>query len=232
MRRKVCFLYFHLALAAAALLVPACDWDGNFTVLGYTTQPLYDPHIHTVYVPIFQNTTFYRGLEFDLTRAVIREIEAKTPFKVVSCRADADTELTGKIISFTKNMLNKNQLNEVREAETILAVEVYWRDLHTGKILSQPLPQKAQDTVAPVAPSMPGLNGPSMPPVQPRGPVLAALPPGSPPPGSPGGPPAPPVLIQSVGGFIPELGESFTTGVQKNINRLAIQIVSMMEAPW
>jgi hypothetical protein len=42
----------------------------------------------------------------------------------------------------------------------------------------------------------------------------------------------PPVLVQSIASFIPELGESITTAQQKNVNRLAIQIVSMMESPW
>jgi hypothetical protein len=40
------------------------------------------------------------------------------------------------------------------------------------------------------------------------------------------------VLVQSTGGFIPELGESLTTAEQKNVNSLAVQIVSMMEIPW
>jgi hypothetical protein len=38
--------------------------------------------------------------------------------------------------------------------------------------------------------------------------------------------------VQSIGGFIPELGQSITTAQQQNVNRLAIQIVSMMEKPW
>src|SRR5262249_31118753 len=71
-----------VALAAALSLV-SCEPGHNFTVFGYTTQPNYNCNIHTVYVPIFKNRTFYKGLEFDLTRAVIREIEAKTPYKVV-----------------------------------------------------------------------------------------------------------------------------------------------------
>jgi hypothetical protein len=45
-------------------------------------------------------------------------------------------------------------------------------------------------------------------------------------------PPAPPVLIQSTASFIPELGGSITTARQKNVNSLAVQIVSMMEVPW
>ena len=35
-----------------------------------------------------------------------------------------------------------------------------------------------------------------------------------------------------IGGFIPELGGSLTTAEKQNVDRLAIQIVSMMEIPW
>ena len=73
-----------------ACLLASCSSDGHFTIGGYTTRPNYNPDIRTVYVPIFQNVTYARGLEFDLTRAVIREIEAKTPFRVVDCRANAN----------------------------------------------------------------------------------------------------------------------------------------------
>ena len=191
-------------LASVALLLPSCGWDGHFTLLGYTTRPNYDCTIHSVRVPIFKNVTFRRGLEFDLTRAVIREIEAKTPFKVMAAGCAADSELTGTIVSLNKNLLNRNQQNEVREAETILGVEIVWRDLrpgHEGEILSKP-------RTGPGAPPPPN------------------LPPGAPP------PPPPPVLVQSVAGFIPELGESLTTAEKKNVDRLAVQIVSMMEIPW
>lgn len=127
-----------LAVLILPLLATSCGWDGHFTVLGYTTRPNYDEGIRTVQVPIFKNNTFRRGIEFDLTRAVVREIEAKTPYKVVSDGCPADTVLTGTIISLNKNLLNRTQLNEVREAETILAVEIVWKDLRSGEILSQP----------------------------------------------------------------------------------------------
>lgn len=201
--------WLSLVILACAVVLPSCSSDGNFTVLGYSTQPQYNPNIRTIYVPIFQNLTFRRDMEFDLTRAVIREIEAKTPYKVVSSKEGADTELTGTIISFNKNMLNRNQLNEVREAETTLAVEVVWRDLRSGEVLTQPQRK-------------PGVT-PTLPPP-------AALTPDGPPDAPP--PPPPPVLVQSVATFKPELGESITTAAQANVNRLAIQIVSMMEMPW
>jgi len=106
-------------------------------------------------------------------------------------------------VQFTKIILNRNQVNEVREAETILGVETVWRNLRTGEILS--LPRK----------------GPGAPP-----PLPVDLPPGVPP------PKPPPVLVQSVGHFIPEVGGSLTTAQKENADRLAVQVVSMMETPW
>jgi hypothetical protein len=131
------------ALAVPVLVCAAltsCESGGHFSVLGYTTRPNYDPCVKTVYVPIFDNKTFWRGLEFDVTRAVIREIEAKTPYKVVSDRDGADTMLTGSIVSFQKMVINRNQLNEIREAETVLTAAVVWQDLRSGEVLSQPKP--------------------------------------------------------------------------------------------
>jgi hypothetical protein len=204
-RKRAAGVFVALAFLANA----SCDWDGQFTILGYTTRPQYDTRIHTVFVPIFKNRTMWRGLEFDLTRAVIREIEAKTPYKVVSDCCSADTELDGTIINFTKNILNRNQNNEVREAETTLAVEVIWRDRRTGECLSRPRPPGVSTSV----PSLPtGTGRPEIP--------------------GPGTPPPTPTLVQSTGDFIPELGQSITTAQQQNVDRLATQIVSMMEIPW
>lgn len=228
-----------LLVAVAALGLPACQSDGALSLLGYTTRPNYDPGIRTVYVPIFKNLTYRKGLEFDLTRAVVREIEAKTPYKIVSDRSCADSELTGTIISVTKSLLNINQLNEVRQAETTLSVEVVWRDLragHQGDVLSHP----TRD------PNAPALSTPSLAPPLPQVPPEGSAPP---PPGPDGTPPLPPselladhplpppppppvALVQSVSTYIPELGQSLTTSFQGNVDRLAIQIVSMMEAPW
>ncbi len=187
-------------MASLALLLSSCQEGGHFCILGYTTMPNYDLTIHTVYVPIFKNTTFSQGLEFELTRAVVREIEAKTPFKVASCRAQADSELIGTIVSRNKLLINYNQLGEVREVQTTVAVEVIWRDLrpgHAGEILSKPNP------------------GPEGKPL-----VLKE------------GQSAPSFTLQSQAGFIPEIGQSLATALKDNCDRLAVQIVSMMEKPW
>lgn len=187
-------------LGLNTLLLSGCTSDGHLCILGYTTAPNYDCGIRTVYVPIFQNVTFRRSVEFDMTRAVIREIEANTPFKVVSCRDRADTELIGKIVTVRKAIINQNQIGEVREAETGLGVEIVWRDLrpgHVGEVLSAP---KKKETELP-------------------------------PPGAVAKEP-PPVLITPQGFFIPELGGSFASAERQMVDRLARQIIFVMERPW
>src|SRR5262245_45600048 len=69
-----------VGLAVVTATLPACTSGGNVSVLGYSTKPLHDTEIRTVRVPIFENRTFRRGLEFDLTKEVIRQIEQKTPY--------------------------------------------------------------------------------------------------------------------------------------------------------
>ena len=142
-------------LALSVLALPACGPGGHFTVMGYTTQPNYNPEIRTVRVPIFQNETYWRGLEFDLTEALIREIEAKTPFKVVPAWREADTELVGVIANATKTTVNVNQLGGVRDAETTLTLQITWRDLRAGVI--------GDDVISP----LPDPNG-ALPPPEPQ----------------------------------------------------------------
>jgi hypothetical protein len=204
--RMLCACGLYCLVAVGTFLLPACSWDGHLRFFGYTTEPLHDPTIHSVRVPIFENLTYRRGLEFDLQQAIVREIEWKCPnWKVVQEACNADTELTGKIVSRTKAVTVVGNLGEIRQGETTMTVEVIWRDLRPGKggdILSQPPAVKRTD------------------------PMPEPPPPGSPP------PVAKPVIIQTIATFIPEVGQSLTSGEQEEINRLARQIVDMMEKPW
>jgi hypothetical protein len=236
-----------LACAGLSVILPACDPDGNFTILGYTTRPNYDPKYKTIRVPIFQNKTFTEGLEFDLTQAVVREIEAKTPMKVRTAGCPADLELTGTIQVVTKGILNVNQLNEVREGEMTITVELVLRDLHTGEILSRPGRRPVDaPPFEPLVPPTVGANVPGMreavvtgPPAQPGAPSATFQPPpgepialGQPRPADPPLPPGPPLKVSASASFVPELGQSTTSAYQAAINKLAIRIVSMMEKPW
>src|SRR3954470_5944977 len=64
---------------------------------GYQWRSLYREDVRTVAVPIFTNKTFRRGVEFQLTGAIVRQLEAKSPYKVVP-KERADTILEGEIV--------------------------------------------------------------------------------------------------------------------------------------
>lgn len=136
--------YRLLVLAFVTVLPFGCTSDGHIQFLGYSTRPLHDEQFKTIYVPVFQNRAFQsgplRGLENELTVAVQRQIEQVTNYKIVSYRDGADTELLVTIINTPQSIFNRNQLNEVRGAEMVVQVELVWRDLRTGEILSKPAP--------------------------------------------------------------------------------------------
>ncbi|QVL32761.1 LptE family protein [Telmatocola sphagniphila] len=200
------FLFF----GAASLFASGCTSDGHLSILGYTSRPQYDTTIKTVYVPIFKNKAFQTGPsreeEMALTREVIKQIELKTPYKVVSDPDRADTELKGTILRFQKNLANRNQQNEVREIELVMVIEVVWRDLKTGKVLSNPAKSSTE---------LPGPGfDPRVAPVE-TGPEKAM-----------------PVTLTSTGRALPEVGESNATAQQAAMSRLAVKVAQLMESPW
>src|SRR5262249_15837903 len=114
-----------------------------------------------------------------------------------------------------------------------------WRNLRTGEVLTRPIRRHGQPVILdPVTPLEPGVVSPGgvrpVPIVNP--PTLpsdspAAL--GLPPPVLVKDPKElTPIAIRSVAYFRPELGESITTALQKNVQQMAKQIVAMMEKPW
>jgi Lipopolysaccharide-assembly len=218
------FLGFSAAGSLAGLV--GCK-GGTPSIFGYQlgTDSLYDSNIHSVFVHAFYNRTLetgpFRNFEVYATQEVVHQIGQKTPFKVISDPGTADTELIGKIVSFQKNILNVTQQNSVREGEVVVVVDVVWRDLRDGKILSAPRkhrnPGNAPNTVTP------GVSDP-LPPQFDKD-VL-------PPPDKYVTPQPEPVRIVAPGRYVEELGESIATALQRCQNELAVQIVSMMEKRW
>ena len=86
---------------------------------------LYPPDITTVYVPMIESDSFRRNLGERLTEAVIKEIEQKTPYKVVGS-PDADSVLSARLVRDRKRVLVEDQNDEARKIEVDFAVEVSW----------------------------------------------------------------------------------------------------------
>jgi len=100
------------------------------------TRSLFPPDVATVYVPVFESSSFRRFLAERLTEAVIKEIEKQTPYKVVGS-PDADSVLTGRILRDSKRILVDNGLDEAREVQVNLVVQVSWVD-RRGDMIRDP----------------------------------------------------------------------------------------------
>lgn len=88
-------------------------------------------------VPIFTNRSFARGVEFQLTKALVSQLETATPYKVMP-RERADTILEGQITSVSMNpMSNDLRANLPQEQLILLRVDFTWKDLRSGRILAQ-----------------------------------------------------------------------------------------------
>jgi len=103
----------------------------------YQWHTLYRDDVKTVAVPTFSNKTYYHGVEQDLTKAIVNQLEAFTPYKVAS-RDHADTILEGDIVRIRTRTISRDRVSAVpQEQMYVLIVNFHWRDLRTGKILVQ-----------------------------------------------------------------------------------------------
>jgi hypothetical protein len=170
------------AVVAAAILVATAAGCSTYQI---GNRSLYPAHIRTVYVPTFESNSFRRNLGERLTEAVVKEIELKTPYKVVAT-PDADSVLTGLIASEGKRVVAENRYDDPRQVEVRMQVMVNWIDRQGTAI--------RPDGAVPLPPSALSVTG--------------------------------------TADVTAEVGQSVATSQQDAINRVAEQIVSMMETPW
>lgn len=117
------------ALLAAALLsavLPAC---------GYSTGALVPDDYHTIAVPVFENTTKRRDLEWALTRAVVEELHSRTHLKVVDLDDDPDLVLHGSLMKAEEDLISGREHQRIRESAVFVTAEIEVEDPRTGKKL-------------------------------------------------------------------------------------------------
>ncbi len=149
------------------------------------TASLFPSDIQTVHVPVFASDSYRRGMGERLTELVIKEIEERTPYKVVSS-PEADSILTGRITNDTKRVTIEDAHDQPRDVQMNFVVQVSWVD-RKGDLVSQggtvPIPSQT-------------------------------------------------VELGQTSDQIAEFGQSTTTAQQQALERIARQIVSLMETPW
>jgi Lipopolysaccharide-assembly len=102
---------------------------------GYHWQSLYRQDVRTVAVPIFTTRSFDRGVEFNLSQAVVKQIEATTPYKVVPA-SRADTILEGQVTDVQISTLSTDPNSAIPQEQMLgLTVDFTWKDQRSGRIL-------------------------------------------------------------------------------------------------
>lgn len=107
------------------------------TGCAYRSGGLYPEGIRTVAVPVFENRTFYveQRIEAELTEALVKAIELRTPYKVTDASV-ADTELRGVVTRVEQRQrLRQPRTGLPREIEITVSVDARWVDLRSGETL-------------------------------------------------------------------------------------------------
>ena len=130
--RRMCF-YVPLPGALALLALALCGCAG---LSGYSNESLFPQKVDSICLEMFDNQTFRRGTEYELSDALSKRIEVETPYKIVSSRHRADTVISGQIVSIAEFALStERETGRVLEKEVELQALVNWKNLMTGELL-------------------------------------------------------------------------------------------------
>ena len=120
---------------AGGIGLAGCGYQSGDSVGSYEWKSLYRDDVATVAVPIFTNKSFRRGDELMLTKALVTQIEARTPYKVVS-RDKADTIIEGEITDVSLNTVSNDGATGLPQEQLYgVTVTFRWKDLRSGRIL-------------------------------------------------------------------------------------------------
>jgi hypothetical protein len=126
--RKIAFIIFFCSIVTTLAVFCGCA--------GYSNESLFPKEVSSVYVEMFDNRSLWRGVEYELTDALAKRIEAETPYKIISSRDRADSVISGQIISINQVWVStERETGEPLEKEVELRATVNWKNLKTGELL-------------------------------------------------------------------------------------------------
>jgi outer membrane lipopolysaccharide assembly protein LptE/RlpB len=123
LRRTIPIVLTLLATMLASTLVAAC---------GYTTRSLVSEDFQTIAVPVFDNTTRRHDLEWEVTRAVVEELQARTHLVVVPEDAGPDLVLSGTLVDVDEDTLSRRKRQRPRDSVVHVTAEIQVRNAKSG----------------------------------------------------------------------------------------------------
>lgn len=130
-----CTSRWHRAVCLAAVLLSAALLSAGCAGYQLGSASLYNPSVRTIYIPVVRNETFRPQLGVQLTEALQKTVELRTPYKVVA-NPSADSTLTCRITSQTKRVIVETNTDEPRALENMFTVELTWTD-RQGNLLME-----------------------------------------------------------------------------------------------
>jgi hypothetical protein len=122
-----------IVLCFCAICIGLC---GCSEIAGYSNESLFPEDISSVCLEMFDNQSFRRGVEYELSDALAKRIEADTPYKIVSDSDRADSVINGQIVSIGEFALSTDrEIGTVLEKEVDLRAVVNWKNLKTGQLM-------------------------------------------------------------------------------------------------
>jgi len=125
-----------MPLCTFAFILCILSLCGCSGMSGYSYESMFPHDISSVCLEMFDNQSFQRGVEYELSDALAKRIEADTPYKIISNRDRADTVISGQIVSINESMLTvEREIGRALEKEVRLTAVVNWKNLKTGELL-------------------------------------------------------------------------------------------------
>ncbi len=128
-------------LSLLALLTTGVAWvlmalTGCSGIGGYSNDTLFPSQVRTVCLEMFDNRSFRRGIEFELSDALAKRIESETPYKIVSDKDRADSVISGQLLSVSESTLTmERETARPLEKEVVLTAAVNWKNFNTGELM-------------------------------------------------------------------------------------------------
>jgi hypothetical protein len=124
------------SLSTLVLLCGCALCFGLYGCAGYSNKSLYPDDVSSVCLQMFDNQSFRRGVEFELSDALAKRIEVDTPYKIVSDSDRADSVISGQIVSIGQFALSIDpEIGGILENEVEVRAVVNWKNLKTGQLM-------------------------------------------------------------------------------------------------
>ena len=149
----------HETLEVPSLSRPAARATGRFLSLaiflgclvgcGYAPGFQRPDGVETIAVPTFDNLTFplRREVEHELTAAVRRELQSRSPLRLVASE-HADLTLYGTVVQFDEYVVAEGRRDEKLESSIVLTVELLIEDYQNHTVRRETVLQSEPISIA------------------------------------------------------------------------------------